>query len=318
MTTPRTEGTAPAASIIVPTYRGAARLPLLLDALAAQQPGTPDFEIVLVIDGIDDGSVALAEAETRLTVRRILFPENRGRVAALNAGFDEAQGRVLIRCDDDLVPRPDYVAAHVAAHDGPESGAVGLYLNEHADTPYAAVYGRDADERFRRGAYAERAGRAWRYWAGNCSVTRETWEQVGPYDPDYRLYGWEDVDYGYRLHAAGIAVHLVEELETPHRVAAVTTAIRARRAAHSGAARRLFEAKHPAAGLPGAVPAWSVWNAAVRALSRVPIPPDRLGGAVDRVLAVLPAPVGRKLVALAVEASALAGYRRPQRVTEVF
>ena len=30
--------------------------------------------------------------------------------------------------------------------------------------------------------------------AGNVSVTRDTWEEVGPYDIDFRAYGWEDVD----------------------------------------------------------------------------------------------------------------------------
>lgn len=318
MTDERTLGGSPEASIIVPTYRGAGRLPLLLDALAAQQEGTPPFEVVLVIDGVDDGSVALAGAEQRIKVCSLLFPENRGRVAALNAGFETARGRVLIRCDDDLVPSPDYVIQHVTAHAEEPGGAIGLYVNQYLDTPYAAAYGRAADEQFRRNAYAAPADRTWRYWAGNCSVTREVWERVGPYDPEYRLYGWEDVDYGYRLHEAGLPVRLVPALETPHRVAAVTTAVRARRAGHSGAARRLFERKHPQAGLPGAVPPWSPWNGLVRASSRVPVSPQRAGGAVDRVLPRLPAPVGRKLAALAVESAALAGYRRPQMAEEVF
>ena len=96
--------TPPEASIIVPSYRGAGRLPALFDALAGQQIGGPDFEVIVVIDGVDDGSVALVEAESRFPVSPVLFPENRGRVEALNAGFGTARGRVLIRCDDDLVP----------------------------------------------------------------------------------------------------------------------------------------------------------------------------------------------------------------------
>ncbi|WP_341854304.1 glycosyltransferase [Brachybacterium sp. GPGPB12] len=169
------------------------------------------------------------------TCASIVFPENRGRVAALNAGFEVARGDVLIRCDDDLLPAVDYVAAHVSAHQDGPGGVIGLYLNEYSTTPYAEVYGKDADQRFRRDAYNSASAVTWRYWAGNCSITREIWEAVGPYDSEYRLYGWEDVDYGYRIHAAGFEVHLAPELETPHRVAAVTTAVRSRRASHSGA-----------------------------------------------------------------------------------
>lgn len=307
----------PVASIVVPSFRGADRLPQLLDSLAAQD-AAPSFEVIVVVDGVDDGSVALLEKESRLDVRSIVFPENRGRVAALNAGFEAARGDVLIRCDDDLVPRPDYVSAHVNSHrDGP-GGVIGLYLNEYSTTPYAEVYGKDADERFRRDAYGSAPSMAWRYWAGNCSITRAIWDSVGPYDPEYRLYGWEDVDYGYRIREAGFEVRLVPGLETPHRVAAVTTAIRARRASHSGAARRLFERKHPQAGLPDAIPGWSLWNALVRGLSRIPLKPARLGGAVDALLRFLPRGVGRKIVALGVESAALGGYRSPHSAKEKF
>ena len=308
----------PVASIVVPSFCGADRLPQLLDSLAAQQEGTPPFEVIVVVDGVDDGSVALLENETRLDLRSIVFPENRGRVAALNVGFEAARGDVLIRCDDDLLPGTNYVARHVDAHrDGP-GGVIGLYLNEYSNTPYAEVYGRDADERFRRDAYSAAPSVAWRYWAGNCSVTREVWETVGPYDPEYRLYGWEDVDYGYRIHATGFEIRLAPEIETPHRVAAVTTAIRARRASHSGAARRLFERKHAQSGLPNAVPGWSLWNALVRGLSRVPLNPARLAGVVDALLRFLPRGVGRKLVALSVESAALGGYRSPHSAKENF
>lgn len=307
-----------AASVIIPSYRGAGRLPALFDALAAQESTTLQFEAVVVIDGLDDGSVALVEAETRFPVRHLLFPENRGRVVALNAGFETAGGRVLIRCDDDLVPAPDYVSRHVAGHDGEACGVVGVTRNVYAPSRYFEVYGRQADESQRSGTYAE-TERPWRHWAGNCSLTRETWEKIGPYDPQYRLYGWEDVDYGYRLHRAGIPVILDRSLETEHRIAAVTTAVRAQRAAHSAAARRIFERKHGSDVLPPAIPPLSMWNALVRGASHlVGRDPRRWGGRVDRVIPRVPRVMATKLVALAVESAAVAGYRAPQRAKEVF
>ncbi|MCT1429675.1 glycosyltransferase [Brachybacterium muris] len=315
---PKTAGE-PAASVVIPSYRGAARLPALLDSLAAQQEGTPDFEVIVVIDGVDDGSVGLVDREDRIDVRAIVFPQNRGRVAALNAGFEAARGRVLIRCDDDLEPGPGFVSRHVEAHRDRPRGVIGLYLNVYEPTPYAVAYGKCADARHRADAYATIAELRWRYWAGNCSITRETWERVGPYDPEFRLYGWEDIDYGYRLHAAGIEVRLDPALETPHRVAAVTTAVRAQRAVHAAAARRIFEGKHPDSGLPPALPGRSIWNTAVRAVSPVTGRyPRQAGSAVDRVLPLLPIGVGRKLVALTVESAALAGYLDPGTAKEVF
>ena len=173
---------APSLSVIVPTRGGASRLPVLLDALAAQELDEP-WEVVFVLDGDIDGSSAVVDmAAEDLPVRRMTFDSNRGRSAALNAGFAESSGRVMVRCDDDLVPGPDFLSRHLAAHADREVGVVGLYRNIYPETTYARVYGRAWDLRFRKDAYRVPPDGTWRYWAGNVSVRRDVWERVGPYD----------------------------------------------------------------------------------------------------------------------------------------
>ena len=303
------------ASIVIPSRGGAERLPRLLGALSAQDDS--EWEAIVVLDGDVDGSAnVLDDYRAKLPLHVVVFPENRGRVAALNAGFSTATGEVLIRCDDDLEPAPDYVRRHKEAHAGDPVGVVGLYLNQLPPTPYARAYGVEADESFRQAAYGSPT--PWRYWAGNCSVTRATWERVGPYDPAYRAYGWEDVDWGYRLHAAGIPVRLEPALETTHHVAAVTAHSRATRAFHSGAARRLFEDIHGTSVLPPAAPeASGWWNRAVlgvgRSFSRRSV--ESWARAVDSLALALPRPVSKKLIALLVEGGALAGYQHPDDTT---
>ncbi len=316
----RTTDATPVASIVVPSYKGVERLPRLFEALATQESSSPSFEVVVVVDGVDDGTPALVEEESRFAVRAVVFPQNRGRVAALNAGFGAAQGEVLIRCDDDLVPGPRYILNHVAAHAQGPVGVIGMYKNVYDPSPYSRAYGDEADANMRDMARNTGPRMSWRFWAGNCSVTRETWERVGQYDPDYRLYGWEDVDYGYRLYEAGIRIAIAPELETPHMIAATTTKIRVARAFHAAAARRIFERKHPAAPLSAAIPEWSVWNGTVRALSRVMalVQPPRIGGTVDRIIPLLPRAVSRRLIAACVEAAAVAGYRAPLSAKDVF
>lgn len=122
--------------------------------------------------------------------------------------------------------------------------------------------------------------------------------------------GGEEVDYGYRLHSAGLEIALEPGLEAGHRAAAVTTVIRARRAHDAGRARHHFETLHPAAGLPAAIPPLSAWNLAVRAVSRLPGLPPAGAGLVDALLPRLPRPLGRKLVAPWVEGAGVVGYRR--------
>ena len=306
-----------AASIVVPTRGGATRLPVLLDALRAQTEA--NFEVIIVLDGDVDGSRAVLEAEHsrgELEIAIIEFAENRGRTAALNAGFERARGRVYIRCDDDFEPKSDYVERHVAAHLDQSCGVIGVAQNifgEHADTAYARLYAKDADAKFHETAYATPPESTWKFWAGNVSVDAETYAKIGPYDPDYRAYGWEDVDWGYRLHEAGYPIIIDPRLSTPHHLAAVTTHIRARRAYQSAAARHLFEQKHPEAMADYHLP-WSPWNMAVRVIAALP-PRATLAMAqgVDRLLPKVPTAIGGKLVALVVEGCALGGRWRPGR-----
>ena len=310
---------APEASVIVPSYRGAARLPGLLDSLAAQDEAPP-FEVIVVIDGVEDGSSQLLEAEDRLQVRSLRFPENRGRVAALNAGFEAARGQFLIRCDDDLIVPSRYVAAHVAAHEGvPPRGAVAPTRDLHAPSPYARAYGEDAAARSLARALSTPAAERWRLWAASCSLTRETWEHIGPYDSRYQGYGWEDVDYGYRLHAAGLPISLLEEALAEHHGPARSVQARALKAHEAGAARATFRALHPEAPVEEPSPGRGVWGAGVHLASRLLASQrgvTRWATMVDRSLPIVPTAVGRKLTALAVEGAGLAGSRNSSSIGE--
>lgn len=306
------------ASIVIPTRAGAQRLPRLLQALAAQDDAL--WEAIVVVDGDIDDSAAVVARYAHLPVRSVIFPENKGRVAALNAGFNEARGDVLIRCDDDLVPQPDFVRLHKASHRPDGCGAIGLYVNVLPETAYARTYGRHADTLGRIDAYSLGQGESWMCWAGNVSTTREWWETVGPYDADYRAYGWEDIDWGYRLHRAGATIRLVAELETTHMVAAVTTRVRVKRAFHSGAARRTFEAKHGAGVLQPPTPQGGIWNALVRATARLAgrTTLDVAAAVVDVLANVIPAPLSRKLIGLLVESASVSGHSRPHQTSADF
>lgn len=304
----------PAASVVVPSRGGAKRLPVLFAALTRQV--TSDFEVIVVVDGdIDDSATVVETWRDRLPLRAVIFPENRGRSTALNAGFVQARGGVLIRCDDDLEPHADWVSGHIAAHAAePPLGVIGLYRNVFPDTPYARVYGESADHALRAGAYATSPDRRWRYWAGNVSVTRQTYDRVGDYDTRYRTYGWEDVDWGYRLHRAGVPIRLIPQLETTHHSPSTSTRARAQRAFLSGAARTTFEEIHGVTAFGRLQLPHGLWGGLVRGLAARGTEPRlaRMAGLVDGVLPHAPQWLGEKAVALVVEAAAIAGHQRPE------
>lgn len=107
----------PEISVVIPVYNERENLPTLLETLATvlAQMGRP-FEILCVDDGSHDGSDAVLNRlrETVRGLRVIRLRRHAGQTAALAAGFDHAQGRLLITMDADHQNDPRDVARLVA------------------------------------------------------------------------------------------------------------------------------------------------------------------------------------------------------------
>lgn len=92
-------------SIVIPVYRGAASLPLLLEQVAAAYDGsgTP-FEVILVNDGSPDDSwkVITESAAQYPWVRGIDLLRNYGQQNALLCGVRAARYEITVTMDDDL------------------------------------------------------------------------------------------------------------------------------------------------------------------------------------------------------------------------
>jgi len=99
-------------SIVVPLYNEAESLPELVEwnRRVMDEHGF-SYEIILVDDGSSDGSWNVIEQlrSQYPAIKGIKFRRNYGKSAALNVGFDEAQGDVIITMDADLQDSPDEI-----------------------------------------------------------------------------------------------------------------------------------------------------------------------------------------------------------------
>jgi glycosyltransferase involved in cell wall biosynthesis len=96
-------------SIIVPVYNERENLEPLVAALTGVLDRTrEDYEIVLVDDGSTDGSSAYLETlpDKNPRIKVIQFRRNFGQTAAMAAGFDFAEGGILIPTDADMQNDP--------------------------------------------------------------------------------------------------------------------------------------------------------------------------------------------------------------------
>ena len=99
-------------SFVIPVFNEADSLnPLLgeIEDVAVEQGF--DYEVIFVDDGSTDGSwgVIVEENESDSRVRGIQFRRNFGKAAALNAGFELAQGDIVFTLDADLQDDPQEI-----------------------------------------------------------------------------------------------------------------------------------------------------------------------------------------------------------------
>lgn len=107
----RAEEPAPALSIVVPVYNGAATVGRLVEALASLEvPG--GLEVVLVNDGSPDDSAAVCRRLVETAAVPLTYVEharNYGEHNAVMTGLRHARGAYVITMDDDLQNPPEEV-----------------------------------------------------------------------------------------------------------------------------------------------------------------------------------------------------------------
>lgn len=96
-------------SVVVPIYNEYDSLPRLVEAIAqAVRPTGLNYEILCVDDGSSDGTTDRLQqlVSDRADLRAVILRRNYGQTAAMAAGFQFAQGHVVITMDGDLQNDP--------------------------------------------------------------------------------------------------------------------------------------------------------------------------------------------------------------------
>jgi glycosyltransferase involved in cell wall biosynthesis len=216
-------------SVIIPTYNRADLLAYTLDSLVRQDLTRADFEVLVVDDGSADRTAELVEGyHDRLRLRYLFQPDRGWRVAqARNLGLAEATGEVCLFVDTGVLLHSGCLRAHLASHQPADEPLVVLgYVHGYGlegdqadefsravdpadpDASIAAFGGRWPD--IRESLYLRYADRIdglpapWiLHWTCNVSTPTDRLRAIGGFDEQFRSWGGEDIDLGYRLHLAG-------------------------------------------------------------------------------------------------------------------
>jgi GT2 family glycosyltransferase len=204
----------PLASVIIVNYRGEEILPACLDSVMSQETDFP-FEVIVVDDDSDDGSVDLVESRypgVELVVNR----RNRGPAAAKNTGAGVARSEFLAFLDNDVELHPHWLSTMLAGITRPEDDlgacASHILLNGYGSMlnstggminllGYAwdrGIFMQDSDTY----SYSPKVMYA-------CSAAmmarKRVFDEVGGFDERFR-YLFEDADLGWRMNIYGYRV----------------------------------------------------------------------------------------------------------------
>jgi GT2 family glycosyltransferase len=204
----------PLASIIIVNYRGEKLLPPCLDSVLAQAVQFP-YEIIVVDDSSDDGSIELLESrypQARVVANR----KNRGPAAAKNIGAAQARSEYIAFLDNDVELHPDWLRNMMARLQGGDEklgacashillNGYGSVLNSTGGMINLLGYAWD------RGIFTEDSQTY--FYSPDvmyaCSAAmlmkKSILDEVGGFDERFR-YLFEDADLGWRMNIYGYKV----------------------------------------------------------------------------------------------------------------
>jgi GT2 family glycosyltransferase len=194
-------------SVVIPTYQRCASLHRALRALSQQTLSPDEYEVIISIDGSQDGTEEMVSQFPAPYTFRSMWQPNRGRAAACNAGIHVARGELLILLDDDMEPVPGFLAAHLWAHpEGSRLGVVGAapMTLDQSSSPVVQYVGLKFNGHLENLAQPRYQFKLRDFYSGNFSIHREILLEVGAFDESFRIYGNEDLDLSVRLSKAGV------------------------------------------------------------------------------------------------------------------
>ena len=207
------------ASVIVPTWNGAKKLPDTMEALCNQ--GFHDFETIIVVDGSTDSTLELLSGyQDRLRNLKVHVQDNKGRAGSRNTGAHLASADLLIFIDDDIEVAPDNIQRHMQFHQDKKGDVlVGkAVLDERRIEGDSFLLYRFAQETDWNKKHVEGLNKItfqdYVFSTQNMSLSKSVFFSAGSFDE--RLSDSEDFDLSIRLLSKGLQMYYDTTLMVLH------------------------------------------------------------------------------------------------------
>src|SRR5215813_2278782 len=195
----------PKVSVVIPTKNRSALLAVAIERIESQTVSREQYEVIVIDNDSSDDTRRVLEQKAK-TYRNLTFgvQEKPGAAATRNAGLRLANGDLILFIDDDIQAESSLVEAHLDSHrKHPNASVIGAVRMPWGDT--SDPFMRYIRDRRILNPYTPSKGPVdfSSYHTGNVSTPTQMLLNVGGFNENFKIYGMEDIELGYRLEKAG-------------------------------------------------------------------------------------------------------------------
>ncbi|MGI8864566.1 MAG: glycosyltransferase [Solirubrobacteraceae bacterium] len=202
----------PEVSIVIPLYSHAELTRAALESIRDHTPGL-SYEVILVDDAADPATKALLREV--LGARILVNPENRGYLNSVERGAENARGRWLVLCNNDIEVQPGWLAALLDCGDvAPDVAVVApkfIYPDGSLAEAGGIIWNDGTGANYGRGQDPTRCQFEYRRdvdygSAAALLVRRDAWHEIGGFDHRFEPMYFEDTDLCFEARSRGYRV----------------------------------------------------------------------------------------------------------------
>lgn len=243
----------PYLTVIIPTFNRSSCLNICLERLFRQNIARESYEVIVVNDGSTDDTLGILKKFESEPNFLHVTQRNQGQGNARNLALKHARGQIILFIGDDIYAENDFLKGHMDFHiSQPEKNMACLgrvewfpenEINDfmrwltHGGPQFSYDSLKDGDE-----------VDFWHFYTSNISLKSAMLSEER-FDPDFKSYGWEDIELAVRLNRKhALKIHYRENILAYHDHIINEESLK-RRMLSIGKSAKIFERKHPGIGV---------------------------------------------------------------------
>jgi|GEM_PF-6370140 len=237
-------------SLVIPNYNGENKLGIFFKSLLKQNFPLEKTEIIIGDDGSTDKSLEIINNFKNKGIPIIIRrnEKNKGRSSALNLALKECRGEIVIICDNDFELVPDFITEHLKSHRNIKTAiVVGSLKNKYSQKTLFMEFLDWIQHRHNRFCEDHAQSLPFIYFRANSSFKREEFENIQLFNERFRDWGYEDMEFGYRLVQKGFRMVYNPNALCRHHTSETNFSFRCSRNYNSGKNKALFLSLFPEA-----------------------------------------------------------------------